>query len=185
MKTAVALHHMSTNAQKSSGDSGRALHDQQLGSQAQPDNAASTSSYDSWIPYYEGYSCFPYLQTTTVPGQHWSEWASTDIQPQGIMLGGETPGTSIQQNRNQIAAGEGSKHRFACELCPKSYTRRHDLKRHVSNSHSEERPYSCEQCDKSFSRPDQLKVSYSFPSPFSLNCAVSFPVGALQKELAP
>nr|GAT54692.1 predicted protein [Mycena chlorophos] len=46
---------------------------------------------------------------------------------------------------------------FACELCPLSFDRNHDLKRHVE-THSGERKHFCDRgCGKSFTRKDALK----------------------------
>ena len=49
---------------------------------------------------------------------------------------------------------------FQCDLCPKTFTRRHDMKRHMNNIHSDNRVvfkindkpklYTCDICDKSF-----------------------------------
>ncbi|KAF7316494.1 hypothetical protein MIND_00168500 [Mycena indigotica] len=44
---------------------------------------------------------------------------------------------------------------FACDLCPLSFDRHHDLKRHIE-THSGEKPHICE-CGKAFTRKDALK----------------------------
>ncbi|KAJ6514219.1 hypothetical protein C8R47DRAFT_567765 [Mycena vitilis] len=46
---------------------------------------------------------------------------------------------------------------FPCDLCPLSFDRQHDLKRHIE-SHSGEKPYLCDRgCGKAFTRKDALK----------------------------
>ena len=47
---------------------------------------------------------------------------------------------------------------FKCDLCPQSFNRNHDLKRH-KRIHLAVKPFPCSHCDKSFSRKDALKVS--------------------------
>ncbi|KAI2605032.1 uncharacterized protein GGS25DRAFT_524534 [Hypoxylon fragiforme] len=45
---------------------------------------------------------------------------------------------------------------FRCDLCPTSFNRNHDLKRH-KRIHLAIKPFPCKFCDKSFSRKDALK----------------------------
>ncbi|KAK8106626.1 Zinc finger protein [Apiospora kogelbergensis] len=45
---------------------------------------------------------------------------------------------------------------FQCDVCPKSFNRNHDLKRH-KRIHLAVKPFPCDHCDKSFSRKDALK----------------------------
>ncbi|EER29849.1 hypothetical protein D8B26_007097 [Coccidioides posadasii str. Silveira] len=45
---------------------------------------------------------------------------------------------------------------FRCDLCPQSFNRNHDLKRH-KRIHLAVKPFPCHHCDKSFSRKDALK----------------------------
>ncbi|EGF77284.1 hypothetical protein BATDEDRAFT_14076, partial [Batrachochytrium dendrobatidis JAM81] len=40
---------------------------------------------------------------------------------------------------------------FACELCCMSFTRRHDLNRHM-RQHMPERPFVCGRCSRTFLR---------------------------------
>ncbi|KAG9239122.1 hypothetical protein BJ875DRAFT_243459 [Amylocarpus encephaloides] len=45
---------------------------------------------------------------------------------------------------------------FKCDLCPQSFNRNHDLKRH-KRIHLAVKPFPCGYCEKSFSRKDALK----------------------------
>ncbi|KAK2075205.1 hypothetical protein P8C59_009352 [Phyllachora maydis] len=45
---------------------------------------------------------------------------------------------------------------FKCDVCPQSFNRNHDLKRH-KRIHLAVKPFPCNFCDKSFSRKDALK----------------------------
>ncbi|KAI1352622.1 hypothetical protein F5Y01DRAFT_313568 [Xylaria sp. FL0043] len=45
---------------------------------------------------------------------------------------------------------------YRCDVCPQSFNRNHDLKRH-KRIHLAVKPYPCEYCDKAFSRKDALK----------------------------
>ncbi|KAJ3103363.1 Fez zinc finger protein 1 [Phlyctochytrium planicorne] len=43
-----------------------------------------------------------------------------------------------------------------CEVCGASFSRRHDLKRHVSKLHDEERPFGCASCGQKFLKEEHL-----------------------------
>ncbi|KAF8540068.1 hypothetical protein BDD12DRAFT_52503 [Trichophaea hybrida] len=45
---------------------------------------------------------------------------------------------------------------FKCDVCPQSFSRNHDLKRH-KRIHLAVKPFPCDNCEKSFSRKDALK----------------------------
>ncbi|KAJ1924574.1 hypothetical protein IWQ60_005107 [Tieghemiomyces parasiticus] len=51
---------------------------------------------------------------------------------------------------------EGSKV-FPCDLCDKSFSRRHDLTRHKSSLHQGQRQFECHHCRKPYSRNDALQ----------------------------
>ena len=46
---------------------------------------------------------------------------------------------------------------FKCDMCPQSFNRNHDLRRH-KKVHLAVKPFPCSSCEKSFSRKDALKV---------------------------
>jgi hypothetical protein len=48
---------------------------------------------------------------------------------------------------------------FKCDVCPQSFNRNHDLKRH-KRIHLPVKPFPCGFCEKTFSRKDALKVDY-------------------------
>ena len=50
-----------------------------------------------------------------------------------------------------------SERNYQCELCPTSFRRSHDLKRHHRSLHSTEKNFACQFCSKKFSRMDALK----------------------------
>lgn len=52
---------------------------------------------------------------------------------------------------------------FKCDVCPQSFNRNHDLKRH-KRIHLAVKPFPCGHCEKSFSRKDALKVRSSSDS---------------------
>ncbi|KAI1504877.1 hypothetical protein F5X99DRAFT_329853 [Biscogniauxia marginata] len=45
---------------------------------------------------------------------------------------------------------------FKCDVCPQSFSRNHDLKRH-KRIHLAVKPFPCDHCEKAFSRKDALK----------------------------
>ncbi|KAF9168752.1 hypothetical protein DFQ26_000019 [Actinomortierella ambigua] len=54
---------------------------------------------------------------------------------------------------------------FSCPACPKSFSRKHDLQRHVTGVHLGERNFACSTCDRTFSRHDGLRRHLSAPGP--------------------
>ncbi|KAJ3388384.1 hypothetical protein HDU84_009818 [Entophlyctis sp. JEL0112] len=59
---------------------------------------------------------------------------------------------------------------LACEFCEQTFSRSHDLKRHLF-SHKGERPFSCGRCGKGFSRRDILrKHQEAFALGKKINC---------------
>lgn len=47
--------------------------------------------------------------------------------------------------------------KYRCTICDKQYKRREHLGRHISSSHTSERPFQCKTCHGSFQRGDVLK----------------------------
>lgn len=64
-------------------------------------------------------------------------------------MGGQVYGHQQNQPQNDRP--------FRCDVCPQSFNRNHDLKRH-KRIHLAVKPFPCNHCDKSFSRKDALKV---------------------------
>ena len=61
--------------------------------------------------------------------------------------------------QSNSGSGPQSDRPFRCDLCPQSFNRNHDLKRH-KRIHLAVKPFPCAHCDKSFSRKDALKVCF-------------------------
>ncbi|KAJ3351518.1 hypothetical protein HDU83_008896 [Entophlyctis luteolus] len=67
-------------------------------------------------------------------------------------------------------AGSSVKLALSCEFCEQTFSRSHDLKRHLF-SHKGERPFSCGRCGKGFSRRDILrKHEEAFARGKKINC---------------
>ncbi|CEG66933.1 Putative Potential zinc finger protein [Rhizopus microsporus] len=49
-----------------------------------------------------------------------------------------------------------SSRRYKCTRCPRAFTRKHDLERHI-RVHTGDKPYHCPCCKKCFARSDALK----------------------------
>ncbi|KAI8925747.1 hypothetical protein BC831DRAFT_389334, partial [Entophlyctis helioformis] len=45
---------------------------------------------------------------------------------------------------------------FRCDMCPQTFSRSHDLKRHYY-VHSQSKPHACRRCGKGFSRRDAVR----------------------------
>ncbi|RKO98021.1 hypothetical protein CXG81DRAFT_4183, partial [Caulochytrium protostelioides] len=45
---------------------------------------------------------------------------------------------------------------FHCGNCPAAFSRKHDLKRHISRIHFGLRPFQCITCPRLFARPDAM-----------------------------
>jgi hypothetical protein len=73
------------------------------------------------------------------------------------MYSGHHPHAQQQQQQQQQQQPQNDRP-FKCDLCPQSFNRNHDLKRH-KRIHLAVKPFPCLHCEKSFSRKDALKVS--------------------------
>ncbi|KAF9089449.1 hypothetical protein BGX23_006692 [Mortierella sp. AD031] len=58
---------------------------------------------------------------------------------------------------SSIAGGQGRS--FPCHLCPRIFSRKHDLHRHI-RVHTGSKPYLCTNCRKAFARTDALCRHY-------------------------
>lgn len=54
--------------------------------------------------------------------------------------------------------GKSRREIFKCPLCPATFFRRFNLKRHIRAAHEKERNYPCSFCDRRFSNASNLKV---------------------------
>ncbi|TPX69379.1 hypothetical protein SpCBS45565_g02411 [Spizellomyces sp. 'palustris'] len=95
---------------------------------------------------YNAYPGMPQMFTCTVPGcgKVFNKYIAL-TQHVATIHGGH-PGTT-----NPTKAKP-----FRCEMCPQTFSRSHDLKRHYY-IHTQEKPYRCKRCGKGFSRRDALR----------------------------
>lgn len=68
-----------------------------------------------------------------------------------------TSGQAAAQIYGNLSQQPPNERPFKCDVCPQSFNRNHDLKRH-KRIHLAVKPFPCLHCDKSFSRKDALKV---------------------------
>eukprot|EP01083_Nonionella_stella_P178866 633242_1 len=103
-----------------------------------------SGSDDSWLRF---------VMAARVPVNTESDPNSHDT---GVAIGNvpkmEPPidSTNDRSNRERIRL-------FHCESCDKTFTKKINLKQHISFFHEKLRPFSCELCDKKFSLKRSLK----------------------------
>jgi len=68
------------------------------------------------------------------------------------IITGKTP---IKPKTNRAKSSTDKRKPFHCDLCPQTFSRSHDLKRH-KYIHTGIKPFKCEKCGKGFSRRDAL-----------------------------
>ncbi|KAJ3574603.1 hypothetical protein NPX13_g4309 [Xylaria arbuscula] len=66
------------------------------------------------------------------------------------------PGHTMPHHLYPGAPNSQQERPYKCDICPQSFNRNHDLKRH-KRIHLAVKPYPCEYCEKAFSRKDALK----------------------------
>ncbi|KAI2639334.1 hypothetical protein GGS21DRAFT_424949 [Xylaria nigripes] len=72
-------------------------------------------------------------------------------------LGPYHPGPALSHHGIYPGAPSSQQDRpYRCDICPQSFNRNHDLKRH-KRIHLAVKPFPCKHCDKAFSRKDALK----------------------------
>jgi hypothetical protein len=67
----------------------------------------------------------------------------------------EAAGPARKKHETGTHTASGKVKPFACHICPQTFSRSHDLKRHLCK-HTGIRPFACDACGKSFSRRDGL-----------------------------
>lgn len=72
-----------------------------------------------------------------------------------IMMSDENTSQEADTPQEPLASPRPLKYR--CTICDKQYKRREHLSRHISSSHTSERPFQCKSCRGSFQRGDVLK----------------------------
>jgi uncharacterized C2H2 Zn-finger protein len=110
-----------------------------------PGNNGSSSSYhySGVHPQYQGERPISYNQSPTTPVAHSPHSPTSPTS--------SSPG-SVQHAQSR------DRDRFYCNQCPYSFTRQHDLKRHITSVHSQDAHQErCPNCRKTFSRSDALK----------------------------
>jgi len=80
-------------------------------------------------------------QSMSVPSRSTSPTSSDGRQKKKKDTGTHTPSGKVKP--------------FSCHICPQTFSRSHDLKRHLCK-HTGVRPFACDGCGKSFSRRDGL-----------------------------
>ncbi|KAJ3155933.1 hypothetical protein HDU89_005495 [Geranomyces variabilis] len=99
-------------------------------------------------------------QTDILPCVHcpkvFSSYSQLAAHVQTHSTGG---GGGISGGAGGVGVGGQPPHKskpYHCTMCPQTFSRSHDLKRHYY-IHTQEKPYRCKRCSKGFSRRDALK----------------------------
>eukprot|EP00842_Homolaphlyctis_polyrhiza_P006481 jgi/Hompol1/6834/HPOL_002341-RA len=71
------------------------------------------------------------------------------------MLDGSSASFALPEAAATVSSSSNEKKPFKCDMCVSTFSRNHDLKRHV-RIHLGIRPYKCEVCSKTFTRMDAL-----------------------------
>ncbi|KAJ2414023.1 hypothetical protein GGI10_002671 [Coemansia sp. RSA 2530] len=107
--------------------------------------AAAAAAAAMGTGYYASAAAYqPYMRTSVGGGSNTYYYA----QPQSRYL----PYSAYPPIRHFVSPARP----FKCETCDQSFSRNHDLKRHVK-IHSGVKPHKCPKCGKSFGRSDALK----------------------------
>ncbi|KAJ2320528.1 hypothetical protein GGI00_006217 [Coemansia sp. RSA 2681] len=108
--------------------------------------AAAAAAAAMGSSYYASAAYQPYMRTSV--GGSGGGGAYYYAQPQSRYL----PYSAYPPIRHFVSPARP----FKCETCDQSFSRNHDLKRHVK-IHSGVKPHKCPKCGKSFGRSDALK----------------------------
>lgn len=76
-------------------------------------------------------------------------------QPPPVTLGNASMNTTVSggESPTSVTVPQG----LSCPLCKSVFTRRYNLKVHMSSKHSQRRDYHCQDCPNAFNRVDSLK----------------------------
>lgn len=98
-----------------------------------------------------------YISQRSKSDVHIYPYPSPSVSPSNVNSSClNTVNASDTPNENAVGNIVNSdKKKFQCNLCPSSFTRNHDLKRHV-RIHEDRRPFVCSGCGKGFGRMDAL-----------------------------
>lgn len=141
---------------------------QTMSTQQQPQTLASHPQYPipnpncAYLPSAPRPSHYPHLTPLTIPPtatQYPHTISPALTAPSRNSLSPTLPPTpiTIAPVRSSTNRSSSTPHPkpFHCELCPASFSRKHDLKRHT-RIHLGIRPFKCDACGKVFSRHDAL-----------------------------
>ncbi|KAG0304577.1 hypothetical protein BGZ99_002348, partial [Dissophora globulifera] len=89
--------------------------------------------------------------------------STSSTPPPTVASAAPGPDNATNSNKNSgnenKGNGNSSSKPFPCHLCPRIFSRKHDLQRHI-RVHTGSKPYVCMNCQKSFSRTDALCRHY-------------------------
>ena len=91
----------------------------------------------------------PGVLSTHLNGVNNASFKDMQLQPQPVESGLDDSSVSNTSLKSKDKI-------FRCELCPQTFSRSHDLKRHYY-VHSVSKPYPCPRCGKGFARRDALR----------------------------
>lgn len=95
----------------------------------------------------------PMFLNNPMPVNHHAPFIPADMNP---MLYASLPLQPTQTRDVKPTKCTAKNKIYDCNLCPRSFARKHDLQRHI-RVHTGAKPYYCLNCEKAFARTDALK----------------------------